>query len=200
MESVGTYLINGRKARGLTREEISRVTKIPLRFITALEEDDFTNLPEDVYVRGFIRSYCQEIDQSPDPLLTSLKQRRPAAPVIAPDEGRVIDIVENETRVGRAHSKMGLALVLLFFVLGLLFGIISLTQAPGLRDMSQVTNPAHIDYPSTIKPRYACLPNGVVLSTAKGMYNLPQLFIFERLRHTDLIANTLCKAIYVRRT
>ena len=152
MERIGTYLKNGRTAKGLSREDISRITKIPLKFVVAMEEENFSELPQDVYVRGFVRTYCKEVDLAPDPVLDRLNEILvPEQTRNIPMEGPALGLAGIQSGSGRKHSRMGIALVLLFFVLGLLFGIITLTRTPGVQDMSQVTSPTHIDYPATVK-------------------------------------------------
>ena len=155
MENIGTYLIKGRKEKGLSREDIARITRIPLKFITALEEEDFDSLPEMVFVRGFVRTYCSEVGLSPDPILSQLKrdgQSKPVTPVLM--GSTTINPMGMTTGTGthKRQSRMGIALILLVFVLGLIFGVITLTRTTGFQqDMSQVTNPAPIHYPVKVK-------------------------------------------------
>jgi len=152
MEHIGEYLINSRMEKELSREDISRLTKIPLKFVSALEDEDFDVLPQHVYIRGFIRTYCKEVGITPDPVLSRLNE------ILAPETPK--RVVENGTLLGRPspmmttknpkhRSRMGISLVLLFVVLGLLFGILALTQKTGMQDMSRATNPTHNTYPAT---------------------------------------------------
>ncbi len=50
-----------REARGISLDEIARVTKIQLRALERLEEARFDELPADVFVRGFIRNYARVV-------------------------------------------------------------------------------------------------------------------------------------------
>lgn len=153
MEHIGAYLKDSRTEKDLSREDISRLTKIPLKFVTALEDEDFASLPQEVYIRGFIRTYCKEVGVTPDPVLSRLNE------VVSPKPSK--RIIEDGTPLGRVRpmmdvgspkrrSRMGISLVLLFVVLGLLFGILALTQKPDMQDMSRATNPTHNTYPTTI--------------------------------------------------
>ncbi|MBI5682124.1 MAG: DUF4115 domain-containing protein [Deltaproteobacteria bacterium] len=58
MEKPGVYLKRQREMRGISLEDISRVTKIQMKWLAALENDD-ANLPHPTFVRGFIRLYCK---------------------------------------------------------------------------------------------------------------------------------------------
>src|SRR3989454_1123647 len=69
MPSVGSYLRGLRQRRGVSLDEISRSTRIPQRYLEALEGDDFAPLPAPPFTRGFIRAYCQALHEPPDQAL-----------------------------------------------------------------------------------------------------------------------------------
>lgn len=52
-------LIQIRENRGLTVSDVSRITKIPIRFLNALEQYDSKHLPAKVYVQGFLKNMAQ---------------------------------------------------------------------------------------------------------------------------------------------
>lgn len=58
METIGDYLKQMREQRGLTVEEVSSQTRISLRMLRALEANDFSQIPSEVFARGFVRSYA----------------------------------------------------------------------------------------------------------------------------------------------
>ena len=53
-------LKNQRESSDITLEEISDFTKIDIKYLIAIEEGDFSVLPN-VYMRLFLRSYCHYI-------------------------------------------------------------------------------------------------------------------------------------------
>ena len=59
--TVGTVLKQAREQAGLSAEQISERTKIQLYKIEALEEDDFSRLPEGIYLDGIIQAYSREV-------------------------------------------------------------------------------------------------------------------------------------------
>ena len=59
--TLGTYLRRGREQSGLSMEAVSAGSRIVPRLVEALETDRQDLLPAPVYVRGFIRAYCQQI-------------------------------------------------------------------------------------------------------------------------------------------
>jgi cytoskeleton protein RodZ len=55
----GTRLRVEREQRGITLDQISRSTKIGTRFLQALEQDRFDQLPGGIFNKGFIRAYAR---------------------------------------------------------------------------------------------------------------------------------------------
>ena len=59
MASFGENLQREREMRGVTLQEISAATKIGVRFLHALETEDFGQLPGGIFTRSFIRAYAR---------------------------------------------------------------------------------------------------------------------------------------------
>ncbi len=59
MASFGENLRREREMRGVTLEEISVATKISVRFLQAIEREDFSVLPGGIFTRSFIRAYAK---------------------------------------------------------------------------------------------------------------------------------------------
>jgi len=55
-----------REARGISLEDVARITKIQRRTLERLEEAAFDELPADVFVRGFIRNYARVVGLDAD--------------------------------------------------------------------------------------------------------------------------------------
>lgn len=55
----GNRLRERREARSLSLLDVARATKIPEKTLASLEHGAFEQLPADVFVRGFLRSYCR---------------------------------------------------------------------------------------------------------------------------------------------
>jgi cytoskeleton protein RodZ len=58
-QTVGSYLQSVREELGVSIEEISEITKINARFLTAIETGDYSVLPGEAFCRGFIKSYSR---------------------------------------------------------------------------------------------------------------------------------------------
>jgi len=69
MPSVGQYLREQRESRGMSVEEISRGTRMPISSVERIEADRFDELPGEVFVRGFVKSYARALSLPPDDVL-----------------------------------------------------------------------------------------------------------------------------------
>jgi len=63
---IGNSLREARERQGLGYPEIELATKIRAKYIRALEEEDFTSIPGDAYIRGFLRTYAEYLGLDDD--------------------------------------------------------------------------------------------------------------------------------------
>src|SRR5215831_13326994 len=80
MASFGESLRREREMRGVSLEEISATTKISLRFLQALEADDFAKVPGGLFARSFLRSYASYLGLDTERLLAEYQLVAPRAP------------------------------------------------------------------------------------------------------------------------
>jgi len=62
MESLGEKLKEARNEKGLSIEQISRETNISIRYLEALEAENFNVFPAEPYLIGFLRNYSIFLD------------------------------------------------------------------------------------------------------------------------------------------
>ena len=86
-KELGERLRSYRAYSGMELGELAIRTRITARHITALEEGQFQVLPGPVFVRGFIRSICQELGRDPEPLLALLDSASDEEPLEEGDAG-----------------------------------------------------------------------------------------------------------------
>lgn len=67
--SFGEELKRERELREITLREVSESTKISLRYLEALEQNEFEHLPGGVFNRGFVRAYSQFIGVDPESMV-----------------------------------------------------------------------------------------------------------------------------------
>ncbi|MCU1335350.1 MAG: hypothetical protein JWO19_931 [Bryobacterales bacterium] len=82
--SVCLNLAGVRQAKGLGLEEIVRSTKIDLRFLQAIEAEDFAELPRGLYSTSFIRQYAQAIGYDESLVLERYHGQMDPEPTVAP--------------------------------------------------------------------------------------------------------------------
>ena len=60
-ESIGEKLRLARETRGIALRDISEQTRISMRYLEAIETDDYRRLPGGIFNRSFIRAYAKFI-------------------------------------------------------------------------------------------------------------------------------------------
>ncbi|MFQ5481418.1 MAG: helix-turn-helix domain-containing protein [Nitrospinaceae bacterium] len=68
-DDFGAFLKRERELRGVPLEEIAAVTKIHIKYLEALESNNFGELPGEVFIKGFIRSYAKAIGANVEEML-----------------------------------------------------------------------------------------------------------------------------------
>ena len=71
LEDFGSYLKAERELRGVTLEELHTKTRIPMHYLQALEKNLFNEMPEEVFIRGYIRSFAKVIGANEDEMLSA---------------------------------------------------------------------------------------------------------------------------------
>jgi len=82
VEDFGSYLKAERELRGVTLEELHTKTRIPMYYLQALEKNLFDELPEEVFIRGYIRSFAKVIGANEDEMLSAYIDITKTAPSI----------------------------------------------------------------------------------------------------------------------
>jgi len=78
-----------REKKGLSLEDVENATKIRVRYIEALETEQFQIIPGEVYRLGFLKNYSRLLDLDPDTMIKRYKSAQESADHgAAPDEER----------------------------------------------------------------------------------------------------------------
>jgi cytoskeleton protein RodZ len=67
--SVGKHLQQERERKNLTLEAVSQATRISVRSLEAIENDDFIGLPAPVFIRSFLKTYASCVGLNPDKVI-----------------------------------------------------------------------------------------------------------------------------------
>jgi cytoskeletal protein RodZ len=96
---IGERLERRRLERGLTLREVEEATKIRTRYLEGLEREDYTQLPDAVYVRGFLKTYADYLGLDGDAFAREMKEQR------APRRERQMDGYERPRDGGGRDSE-----------------------------------------------------------------------------------------------
>src|SRR5437879_5193447 len=121
--SLGTYLRDLRARRGLSLDEVARLTRVASRYIEALEADTFGALPAPVFTRGYIRAYCQALHEPVEEALALYHSQSVRTPSVPTQPVKVAAPPPSAETEARSRSTVLVSFILLV-VLGLaLFGV-----------------------------------------------------------------------------
>jgi cytoskeletal protein RodZ len=79
MPGVGQYLREQRESRRMSVEEVSRATRVPVQSVERIEADRFDELPGEVFVRGFLKSYARALGVPADEVMARYTASRRVA-------------------------------------------------------------------------------------------------------------------------
>jgi cytoskeleton protein RodZ len=114
MASFGENLRREREMRGVTLQEISSATKISVRFLQALENEQFDRVPGGIFTRSFIRTYARYLGLDEDQVLA---EYRLAVPSSAEFDLSRLTMSKPDTHPNRARGPAA-ALLLAAVLLG----------------------------------------------------------------------------------
>ena len=87
MGSFGENLRSEREARGIALEDISATTKISVRLLRAIENEEFDRLPGGVFNINFVRQYARQVGLDEDKIVNEYRRlTSPAPPEAAQQE------------------------------------------------------------------------------------------------------------------
>jgi cytoskeletal protein RodZ len=66
MTNFGTTFKKARESKGISLEQVAKVTRISTRFLAAIENEEFHLLPGGVFNKGFVRSFAETIGLDPE--------------------------------------------------------------------------------------------------------------------------------------
>jgi len=71
-----------RQKRGMTLEQIAENTKISMRFLRAIEDEEFEKLPGGIFSTSYLRQYASEIGFDESELLSHYNEVMCPAPLV----------------------------------------------------------------------------------------------------------------------
>ena len=133
--TLGDGLRIAREHSGRSLAELSSLTRVPSRYLTALEQNDFSTLPNRVFSIGYVRAYAGALGLDEQLAVERFKRESPDPSV--PLQAPVGVAFEEVRRYSPRVIAAGLALVLA--VVGWnVFQRVSLMQAPQPSDLTAI--------------------------------------------------------------
>jgi cytoskeletal protein RodZ len=122
MESIGEFFKQVRETKGLTVDEVASKTRIRTDFVKALEDGNFAKLPDQVFARGFVRSYARSLGLDEDDAIHRFSQSAGAYYDKQVERERLKVRQAEEERKRQANRKavaiaIGIAILTLIFLL-----------------------------------------------------------------------------------
>lgn len=106
---VGQILREARESRRLTVRDVSKDTNIAIKFILALENEDYSQFPAETFAMGFLKTYSdylkldtglilnlyrgEQLEESRAPLEELTKPTRPVISQVKPDKTKIITVL-----------------------------------------------------------------------------------------------------------
>lgn len=121
MTELGTYLKEQRETLGVSLEQIQSTTKIQKRYIVAIEEGAYDQLPGAFYARAFIKTYAEALGLDVDEVFETYKRDLPE-----PEAQPVVELSRRATYSKSTAPKKSVAkrwipniiIILLIFAIG----------------------------------------------------------------------------------
>lgn len=133
--TLGDGLRVAREQSGRSLAELSAVTRVPARYLTALEQNDFSTLPNRVFSIGYVRAYADALGLDEQLAVERFKRETPDPSV--PLQAPVGVAFEDVRRYSPRLIAAGLALIVA--VVGWnVFQRVSLMRAPQPSDIAAV--------------------------------------------------------------
>jgi cytoskeleton protein RodZ len=117
--TIGKQLRQARESRSFSLEQVAQATHIRVRYLQALEAEQFDLLPSTAHIRGFLRAYATHLKLDPAPLLAalsgeltppSLPDLPPVEPAALPAGGPEAIFAEIGSRLKGQRELLGLSL------------------------------------------------------------------------------------------
>jgi len=133
MQTAGDLLLNARLKKKLTYTQVSKLIKIPVKTLKALEKNQFQKLPPATYIKGFIKNYAQLVNLNSQKTIAVFKRdyhKHQAKKILPQGLTKPLNSPWQPTSTIRTIIAISLVALLLFSYLGISF--YQLNQPPQL--------------------------------------------------------------------
>lgn len=133
MKTVGELLKKARLKKKLTFTQLKKATKIPAKTLKALEKNQFSRLPSQTYIAGFIKNYSQALGLDSKKTLSVFRRdyQNQAGKKILP-QGLAKPLNQSFTLNPFTRNIISIALVVIVFFGLIAFSLFKLNAPPKL--------------------------------------------------------------------
>ena len=122
-DSLGEYFQRAREAKGLTLEEAAARTRILPQYLKAVEENNYARLPDEVFTKGFVRSYARILGLDEAAVIRKFDESGGQFYAKRAERETLRQKLEEEERRKKVNRNIvvgvvGVALLLLFVLIG----------------------------------------------------------------------------------
>ncbi len=163
----GQRLKRGRELRGLSLADVAASLKLSLRFIEAIEQDRYDQLPEPVFVRGYMRSYARLLQLDEADVVAKFDQALEARQGVLQENDAVhpAHALRHRRRLSRLAWVGSIILVLAMLAGGFIWSAREEVDHPEIDAVHPLVQ--------TLATRVAPARSPVALSSAKPLAPLP---------------------------
>lgn len=172
MGTLGQYLRSARETRGIELHDAAQQTRIGINFLKALEEEDFSRLPGEVFVKGFLKNYGRFLRLEESELMKRYGELKPPKSALDAVTGKERVAADSEQKLPQQAALepflwgAGIAIAFILFLFTALPGRRSPETHKAVTPMSTnqtVTTPVPITQPGKLYLEVVALENTWIL-------------------------------------
>jgi cytoskeleton protein RodZ len=146
LRELGRELRKGRQIRALSLQQLHSQTLVPLHHIEAIENGEIEKLPQDIYVRGFIRRLGDALGLDGTAMANALPKPDPS-----PIPGTYLSVPDSESAEGFQMNPVHLYIGYTALMAGAIGGVGWLSQQPVVPGANAVPQP-QVKPPASVAP------------------------------------------------
>jgi len=163
MQTVGELLRDQREKKGLSIKEIENAISIRTLYINAIEEGNYSLVPGEVYLKGFIRNYANYLELNGQEIVDLYRQsQKPISevtPIVAPDNiETTMKKLEKPTKYDNSPSRWLMISLLSVCVAGSTWWLLSSSPTPTTEPQANQQIQANSATPSQPLPAQSDIP------------------------------------------
>ncbi len=100
MGTLGQYLRTAREARGIDLRGAAQLTRISYNYLKALEDEDFSRLPGEVFVKGFLKNYGKFLNLNESEVMSRYNDLLPQQAAPAP-----VEVMDKSSEIANLNAS-----------------------------------------------------------------------------------------------